>query len=106
MGTSHHYWLFQIAGNSKLLRSASQLLPETTQASNVTEADTKGKGLLTSRPETKRRLNRSHKVHLSPTVNADSNQLSFSAAKEPIFPTARYRLHAVITSTALWATPD
>jgi len=51
-------------------------------------------------------LESANEIHLSPTVNADSNQLGFSAAKEPILPIARYRLHAVITSTALWATPD
>jgi len=51
-------------------------------------------------------LESANKIHLSPTVNADSYQLSFARTKEPILPITRYRLHAVITSTALWATPD
>jgi len=51
-------------------------------------------------------LESANKIHLSPTVNADSYQLSFARTKEPILPITRYRLHAVITSTALWAMPD
>jgi hypothetical protein len=47
-----------------------------------------------------------YKIHLSPTVNTDSYQLSLTLTKNPVFAISGYCLHAVITSTALWATPN